>query len=474
MGIPVVIVVSGGLPVTVSTSGYGVPMTEALFGIPVTQATNGLPVTGITFGPDVTAPIITSASAVSWPENSILNHVLAANEAVTWAKVGGADTAKFTLVGNTLTLPAKDFENPDDAGLNNTYIVQVQATDLASNVSLVQTITVTITDVFEVGPTAPVLAMDAAWVTTDATPDFTIDVDDTIGAGDSVQLQIAVALTSFAAPVDDVTHVITAPEDAANEINVASGSVSNGDYEARARVSDGTPSAWSNTVPFTVAAVASGHGLLWGTDAIVWGADYMTWEAIPKVLTYRDQQTSAVAGLVATFSVDIGTAAVDRCVIVGLGAQVATNPTSVTVNGVALVLQEGNSASGSARIYSGLVTTGSGVQSVVVTHPSGAGFTNRNVTVWTVTGLSSTTKKQSVNGVTTALSVNADAGDFILAVRYYTSGTPVWTASTEAPAATHNLIVSATADWTVAATNASFSVSCSGVSLNSFAAATFA
>jgi hypothetical protein len=121
-----------------------------------------------------------------------------------------------------------------------------------------------------------------------------------------------------------------------------------------------------------------------------------------------------------------------------------------------------------------LVTTGSGVQSVVVTHPSGAGFTNRNVTVWTVTGLSSTTKKQSVNGVTTALSVNADAGDFILAVRYYTSGTPVWTASTEAPAATHNLIVSATADWTVAATNASFSVSCSGVSLNSFAAATFA
>lgn len=281
MALPVVVVTTNGLPVTVVTNGYGLPVEVAANGIGtpvIVVPSGGLPVIGLSVGPDVTAPVITSSNTVSWPENSILNHVLTANEAVTWAKVGGADTAKFTLVGNTLTLPAKDFENPDDAGLNNTYIVQVQATDTASNVSLVQTITVTITDVFEVGPTAPILAMDPAWVTTDATPDFTVDIDDTIGAGDDLRLQIQVAGGDWSSPVDDVTHTITALEDAANEIALGSGSLSNASYEARARVDDGTVSAWSNVVSFTVAAVATGHGLMWGTDAIMWGADYQTWE----------------------------------------------------------------------------------------------------------------------------------------------------------------------------------------------------
>lgn len=108
-------------------------------------------------------------------------------------------------------------------------------------------------------PTAPVLAMDPAWVTTDNEPDFTIDVDDTVIAGDDVQLQVAVAGTSFAAPVSDTTHEITAPEDAANEIDLSLAALPNGDYEARARVTDGVlTSNWSNTVPFTIAAASGG------------------------------------------------------------------------------------------------------------------------------------------------------------------------------------------------------------------------
>ena len=55
MGIPVVIVSGGGLPVTVAANAYGVAMTVATkgYGMPVTEAAGGvgLAVTGMTFTP---------------------------------------------------------------------------------------------------------------------------------------------------------------------------------------------------------------------------------------------------------------------------------------------------------------------------------------------------------------------------------------------------------------------------------------
>lgn len=102
-------------------------------------------------GPDVTAPTITSSNAVNQAENSAFTHILTANEVVTWTKTGGADQALFTLVGNTLSMTAKDFEAPIDAGANNTYVVQVTATDEALNATN-QTITVTVTDVDDTAP----------------------------------------------------------------------------------------------------------------------------------------------------------------------------------------------------------------------------------------------------------------------------------------------------------------------------------
>jgi hypothetical protein len=100
--------------------------------------------------------------------------------------------------------------------------------------------------------------MDSAWVTTDNEPDFTIVVDDTVEAGDDVRLQVQVAGGDWSSPVSDTTHEITAPEDAANEIDLALAAISNANYEARANVTDGVvTSNWSNTVSFTVAATSS-------------------------------------------------------------------------------------------------------------------------------------------------------------------------------------------------------------------------
>lgn len=110
---------------------------------------------------DATAPTITSSNSVSLAENSALSHSLTANETVTWTKTGGADTALFTLAGSNLSMTAKDFETPADANTNNTYVVQVTATDAAGNATN-QTITVTVTDVVEGSPPVPTYQTRAA------------------------------------------------------------------------------------------------------------------------------------------------------------------------------------------------------------------------------------------------------------------------------------------------------------------------
>jgi len=118
----------------------------------------------------------------------------------------------------------------------------------------------------EAAPTisAPVIDMDPAWVTTDNEPDFTIDVDSTVEAGDTVRLQVQAALGDWSVLVSNTNHIITAPEDAANEIDLALAALPNAAYEARANVTDGVvTSNWSNTVPFTVAAVSGGAAILY-------------------------------------------------------------------------------------------------------------------------------------------------------------------------------------------------------------------
>ena len=102
---------------------------------------------------DDTAPTITSSNTVSVAENATLSHSLTANESVTWSIIGGADQGDFEISGSTLrwlSNGTQNFESPNDADTNNTYIVDVRATDAATNTTD-QTTTVTVTDVSEGG-----------------------------------------------------------------------------------------------------------------------------------------------------------------------------------------------------------------------------------------------------------------------------------------------------------------------------------
>lgn len=93
-------------------------------------------------------PTITSSNSASVAENSVLSKSLTADITVAWSLVGGADQARFEISGSTLrwlSNGTKDYETPNDADTNNTYIVTVRATGTAGGTAD-QTITVTVTN----------------------------------------------------------------------------------------------------------------------------------------------------------------------------------------------------------------------------------------------------------------------------------------------------------------------------------------
>lgn len=174
--------------------------------------------------------------------------------------------------------------------------------------------------------------------------------------------------------------------------------------------------------------------------------------------SYGDSSTSN------TTSVNIGTASADRLIVVGVTCQGSGTPT-VTVNGVTLT-QIVINATNQAAIFAGLVTSGSGSQNIVVNW-TGSAFQGRGVSVWTITGLSSNSAKQSGSTNSSASgTINISAGDFLFAVGISLSSVEVFTGSTETPVREDNLTTDATfyftsADWSTLTTNASWSVTSS-------------
>lgn len=94
-----------------------------------------------------------SNSALSMNENQRAVTTLTANKAVTWAITSGTDAGKFTIsAGGAITFnTAPDYEVPTDSDTNNTYVLNVEATD-ANGGKSTQTVTVTVLNVDEVAP----------------------------------------------------------------------------------------------------------------------------------------------------------------------------------------------------------------------------------------------------------------------------------------------------------------------------------
>ncbi|MCE6958747.1 cadherin repeat domain-containing protein [Cereibacter sphaeroides] len=92
-----------------------------------------------------------AASTISVPENQTGVTGFTASEAVTWSITGGTDAARVSInpaTGALTFLAPPDYELPTDADGNRTYVVIVTAMD-ADRIRSSQTLTVTVTDVFE-------------------------------------------------------------------------------------------------------------------------------------------------------------------------------------------------------------------------------------------------------------------------------------------------------------------------------------
>lgn len=198
--------------------------------------------------------------------------------------------------------------------------------------------------------------------------------------------------------------------------------------------------------------------------------------AAPAVFTYKGSETNASATNVSTFTtIDIGTAAADRVIIVAVTVQTAAAITSVAI-GATNLTSDVDSTDGTSReaIFSGLITAGSGVTNIVLTTVGGA-FVERDISVWTATGLTSNTVKHVGNNTTgDNFTINVTAGDFLVA-GFCDFSTTTFSTSTAAPTGTRVTgSFSSTAEWNpIAATNASFTVTHGGLSTRVGAGASY-
>ncbi len=197
---------------------------------------------------DDAAPVITgpsggagaAASAITVNENQTGVTKMIADESVTWSITGGNDQGKFQIAADgTITfVAAPDYEAPTDSDTNNSYVLQVTATDAAGNRS-VQTVTVNVADLDDAAPiiTGPSGGAGAAASTITVNENQTgvtrVTANEAVtwsitGGNDQGKFQIAadgtitfVAAPDFEAPTDSDTNnsyilTITATDAAGN------------------------------------------------------------------------------------------------------------------------------------------------------------------------------------------------------------------------------------------------------------------
>ena len=203
------------------------------------------------------APAFTSSATFDAAENQTAAGTVAAadsdaDDSVTgYAITGGADQALFEIgatAGELTFKTAPNFEDPQDSGTDNTYVVEVTATSGTGTREMTadQTITVTVTDVDTEAPGKP------------GAP--------TVSAGSATSLRVNWSAPSNAGPPItgyDVRHRTSSPEGSWTEKNVPSIAAvienlsenTSYDVQVRATNAEGT-GAWSDSGNGTTDAAA--------------------------------------------------------------------------------------------------------------------------------------------------------------------------------------------------------------------------
>lgn len=156
--------------------------------------------------------------------------------------------------------------------------------------------------------------------------------------------------------------------------------------------------------------------------------------AVIPTLSYRTNAVDATNLTTYSFaSVDIGTAAANRHVIVGVvsrNASAARSVSSATIAGIsASIVADGVVSNSQAAILIAAVPTGTtGTIDITL-----SGASERcGIAVWAAYGLLSATPVASLNTASGTLDINTSANGIIVAVNLGVSQTPVWSGITAA------------------------------------------
>lgn len=104
-------------------------------------------------------------------------------------------------------------------------------------------------------PAAPILSMDPAWDTSQASPIF--DIDAAFVANDDLQFEYETSGAGWVSPTV-VHHTVTGGEISGAQISLGIGALANGNWEARCKFAHTVPnySPYSNVQAFTIAATS--------------------------------------------------------------------------------------------------------------------------------------------------------------------------------------------------------------------------
>lgn len=296
-----------------------------------------------------------------------------------------------------------------------------------------------------VAPAAPILSLTSN--SSDNTPNFNVDLPYGVGDGTDAQagdvLRIRRSTDNWATSADYLIYTLTSADITATSVSAAStGALANNTYlmEGRLERAAGN-SPWSADVTALVDVIA-----------------------FPTV-TYLGANHDNYSSPVLSFPLDIGTATATRRIFVlttnyNTGAYI----TGLTVGGVALAMDVHvgvDAGVPDCEIWSGVVPTGSGVQTVAITWPSAAGYTDRFAQVWSVDALATGVVNTSIGSPGT---VAVLAGDLIFSVCIQQGSPPTaadFATSTRAPDMLENFLPfagsnsgQASALWKVASSDA--------------------
>jgi T1SS-143 domain-containing protein len=234
-------------------------------------------INNINQAPEITSNGGGASAAINVAENSTFVTTVTATDpdgdAKEYTIIGGADAAKFTIdpaTGVLSFVSAPNFESPTDSGSNNVYDVQVRVTD--GNLSDIQNIAVTVTNVNEFAPVISSngggsnAAINVAENTTAVTTVVAADAD----AGTTITYSIVGGADQSKFSINPTTGALTfisapnfeAPTDAgANNV-----------YDVIVRASDGAL-ADDQSIAVTVTNVAENTPPAGGVDHIYTNSD---------------------------------------------------------------------------------------------------------------------------------------------------------------------------------------------------------